>query len=201
MIYCVRNRSTWKRYAKITSVADAELTEIIGLAQKHIRKCRSNEYKSLTDEILCKTKNAYEMSIVFDKGNVVKFRTTGTFDAIDYKPSELARMEGMSLIHNHPRDFGFSDFDVFLAFQNKLKNIIAFTATGVLYKLSIKSNVAHEKVMLEYSNASDKAESILRRLIKSGKLSRSSAQKERPHFIMSIFASSIQGVSYERREH
>jgi len=201
MINIISSRSTSKRYAKLASIGDAELNKLVELAQSYVKKApKFYGYEEFSKEIIDTTKNKYEMSIIFDKNSNEIFRESGGFNCISYTNQQLKSMIGNSLIHNHPSGTSFSNFDVFLASQRKFETMIAFSGTGIIHKLKIDSKISHEKIVLEYENARDRARGAMRELLKNGKISIDVVNQEMQHFVMSILASSVEGVFYERRE-
>lgn len=195
-----------RRYSKFASIQDKEFQELLKIANKHKhnRHYKSDEYKFYKDaaaKILKDTSNYREKAIVLNKKREIVFEKLGTARSVSFTNNELAKMKYNYLIHNHPSGSTLSEQDVQLALDNKLKEIVAFSAKGNYFRLVIKNNPDVTNVMLEYTKARKKVSSVLFRLINSKLMTKEHATAERQHFIMSVFSDNLKDITYENSKY
>jgi len=195
-----------KRYNKAISLNDDKIKEVIILSKKHIfsKGYKTNEYKfyePYKSKILKDTNNYKEKAIIVDNNGTIIFEKTGTQKAIEFNESELKKMKGYRLIHNHPSGSTLSFQDVMLACEHGLSEIVAFSARGVYYRLIIKGKIEVNEFMLKYNIAKKEASEVIVKLFSDGVFTKKQGDLEYQHLVMSIFANSIKGVSYEQTKY
>jgi len=195
-----------KRYNKAIASGDAKIQAIIALAKKHIfsKGYKIDEYKfyePFRSKILRDTQNYKEKAIIVDDNGTIIFEKSGTATAIEFSQSELSKMKGHRLIHNHPSGATLSFQDVMLAMQYELKEIVAVSGKGIYYRLTIISKKKENELMLQYNIAKKEASSIVYKLVNDEIFTKKQANLEYQHFVMSIFANSIKGISYEQTKY
>ncbi len=195
-----------KRYNKAIASGDEKIQEIVTLSKKHIfsKGYRTDEYKfyePFKSKILRDTQNYKEKAIIVDDNGTIIFEKSGTSTAIQFSQSELSRMKGYKLIHNHPSGATLSFQDVMLAMEYELKEIVAVSGKGIYYRLIIKSKKKVNELVLQYDIAKKEASAIMYKLVSDGIFTKKQADLEYQHFVMSIFTNSIKGISYEQTKY
>jgi hypothetical protein len=91
-------------------------------------------------------KQKYESAGLFDlKGNVI-LKKDGNATRVRFEKSELSKMKGNILTHNHPLDESFSREDIHVLARHQLKEIRAITIEGRTFSMSLKQGVSFNKI-------------------------------------------------------
>lgn len=122
----------WRKEAQ--SIENVENRDIISDSGKafesktYTASVKAEEFKIYKDKI--------ETAVVLDGGGKVIFReSSGAPNYVKFSADQLAKMNGMTLTHNHPSNSTFSSEDIALLVVNKLKSIRA-TGESRTYQLS-----------------------------------------------------------------
>ena len=122
----------WRKEAQ--SIENVENRDIISDSGKafesktYTASVKAEEFKIYKDKI--------ETAVVLDGSGKVIFReSSGAPNYVKFSADQLAKMNGMTLTHNHPSNSTFSSEDIALLVVNKLKSIRA-TGESRTYQLS-----------------------------------------------------------------
>lgn len=118
------------------------------LTQKALDKCREVEAKTVN-------RKTEKMTVIDDDGNIT-FQKSGSSGRVSFNPVEGFKMNGKTITHNHPGEFGgtFSGADVAVFTKFGLKSIRAVAKEGT-YSLE-RTSKATPKSANEFSRAYQK---------------------------------------------
>lgn len=206
MIYDLADSGREKRYKKAVASGDEKVKEVIAIAEKYLfpygyKTSEYKQYDTFKNKILKDTQNYKEKAIVFNNKNEIVLEKLGVATSVSFSSSELSKMKGHKLIHNHPSGATFSFEDIMIAVQNGLKEIVAFTGKGTYYRLIIKNNIDVKDIVLKYNQAKKEASEVTYKLFEDGIFTEQQSGLEYHHFTMSLFANSLKGVIYEKTKH
>ena len=102
--------------------------------QQELEKTKDKNIRTAEDRI---RNNSTETGIAFDKNGKKVLEKKGISDRVIYTDSEIKRMEGSILTHNHPMNVGFSSEDLEFLVQNNLSEIRAVTSTGQVFSMKM----------------------------------------------------------------
>lgn len=74
-----------------------------------------------------------ETAIVYSSDGKFLFQKRGTVDTVNFTKSEIKKMSGCIVSHNHPSGGSFSADDIALLANSKIAELRAITASGVYY--------------------------------------------------------------------
>ncbi len=188
-----------KRYSKFEHIKDSKFQRIFDIVKSYEENQSKVEksYKKLSQQILLDTQNYKEKAIVIDSDDKIVFAKIGERSSVVFTDEELKLMNGCTLIHNHPSGMTLSEADIKLALHYNLKEIVAFSAKGKFYKLTINDKHDKKELVLKYADAKKEVQRIMLELSRTHQVSREHIKAEYQNFITSLFADSSKGVKYE----
>ncbi|MGN0548550.1 MAG: phage minor capsid protein [Acutalibacteraceae bacterium] len=112
------------------------------------------------------TGNNYETAIVYDSEGNVLFKKKGNRDEVQFSKSELSKLKGKVVTHNHPQNSCFSADDITLMYQNQLAEVRACNNFGTYVirptknTLKISKNKLDKKMDVIYNEVGSKYRDI-----------------------------------------
>lgn len=112
------------------------------------------------------SENRYETAVVYDSDGTISFKKKGDFDTVKFTKSQLSKLKGKILTHNHPSNSGFSTDDIIFMQKHNLSEMRSCNMFGTHIlrptekSISVSYNELDKRLNELYNEIADKYRNI-----------------------------------------